>query len=86
MKNTISYSTHGVYELPGLLILGKLNARLEQIDHEANEMINELTKKLKSLEGITEKLKAEDQLAWVQAMNSIRNRAEETVLHELINK
>ena len=39
---------------------------------------------MKETEGITEKLKAQDQMAWVSAMNSIRNRAEEIVRHELI--
>lgn len=67
-----------------LLLSGRLEAHLVEINLTAAEMTETLTAKLKSLEDVTEKLKAEDQLAWVMAMNSIRNRAEEIVTNELI--
>lgn len=67
-----------------LLFSGRLEVHLAEIDRNTTEMMETLTAKLKSLEGITEKLKTEDQLAWVMAMSSIRNRAEEIVTNELI--
>lgn len=68
----------------GMLMTGTLNAHLEEIDRVAEEMTELLMKQMAEREGVTEKLKAEDQMAWVQTMNSIRNRAEEIVLAELI--
>lgn len=67
-----------------LLLSGRLETHLAEIDLTAAEMMETLTAKLKSLAGVTEKLKAEDQLAWVRAMNNIRNCAEEIVTNELI--
>ena len=67
-----------------MLMCGTLNAHLEEIDNQANEMMELLTKQVAASEGVTEALKSSDQMAWVQAMNSIRNRAEEIVLNELI--
>ena len=63
---------------------GKLNAYLAQIDRDAQEMFDLLVRQLAEQEGITEQLKAEDQMEWVQCMNSIRNRTTEIVTHELI--
>ena len=67
-----------------LLLSGKLNSHLAEIDNRATEMYDLLMKQLAEKEGITEQLKAQDQMAWVGAMNSIRNAAEEIVLNELI--
>ena len=67
-----------------LLISGKLNSHLAEIDNQATEMFDRLMKQLAEKEGITEQLKAQDQMAWVGAMNNIRNRAEELILTELI--
>ena len=67
-----------------LLISGKLNSHLAEIDNRATEMFDQLFKQLAEKEDITEQLKAQDQLAWVGAMNNIRNRAEEIVNAELI--
>ena len=67
-----------------MLYSGKLNAHLEETDRQANEMLDQLVRQYAAAEHITEELKANDQLAWVQAMNGIRNRAEEVVLSELI--
>ena len=72
----------GIFD--GMLLEGSLNPHLEQIDRQANEMMERLTAQMAQAEGVTEALKAEDQMAWVRAMNSIRNRAEEIVLNNLI--
>ena len=67
-----------------LLTSCKLTAHLADIDREANEMFNRLVKQLAKQEGVTERLKAENQILWVRRMNNIRNRAEEFVNSELI--
>lgn len=68
----------------GMLLSGRLNAHLEEIDRQANRMLETLTAQMAKAEGVTERLKSEDQLRWVQMMNSVRSRAEETVLAELV--
>ena len=72
----------GVFD--GMLLKGTLNAHLEEIDRQANEMMELLITQMAKVEGVTEALKARNQMAWVQAMNSIKNYAEENVLHDLI--
>lgn len=67
-----------------LLLSGKLNSHLAEIDNRATEMFDQQVNQLAEKEGITEQLKAQDQMAWVGAMNNIRNAAEEIVLSELI--
>ena len=67
-----------------LLLSGKLNSRLAEIDKQAMEMFDQLVKQLAEKDGITEQLKAQDQMAWVVAMNNIRNAAEEIVNAEVI--
>ena len=67
-----------------LLLSGKLNSHLTEIDNRATEMFDRLVKQLAEKKGITEQLKATDQMAWVGAMNNIRNRAEEIVNIEVI--
>ena len=67
-----------------LLFDGKLVAHLNEIDDAANTQMELHTKQLVKAQGITEALKAQDQLAWVGTMNNIRNAAEEIVLHEVI--
>ena len=67
-----------------LLLSGKLNSHLAEIDNRATEMYDLLMKQLAEKEGITEQLKAADQTAWVQHMNTIRNQAEEIVNAEII--
>ena len=67
-----------------LLLSGKLNSHLVEIDNRATEMFEQLVKQLAEKEGITERLKAQDQMAWVSAMNNIRNRVEEIVNAEVI--
>ncbi len=61
-----------------------LNAHLEEVDKAASEMFTRLVKDMAAQQGITEALKAQDQLAWVGSMNNIRNAATEIVNTELI--
>ena len=67
-----------------LLLSGKLNAHLNEIDETAHARMELLTKQMAAAQGITEELKARDQMAWVGAMNNIRNAAEEIIGSELI--
>ena len=67
-----------------LLVSSKLNSHLVEVDNQASEMFYFLMKQLAESEGITETLKAKNQLAWVQRMNNVRNRVEEIVNSELI--
>lgn len=67
-----------------MLLGGALYQHLAEIDKAADERINLITKQFEDKRGITEKLKADNQLRWVQEMNAIRASAEEAVLSELI--
>ena len=67
-----------------LLTSGKLNNYLADIDRQAEGMFEQLVSQMAAAEGITEQLKATDQMAWVGRMNSIRNRAIEIVIREII--
>ena len=66
------------------LIEGKLSDYLADVNEQAEEMLFQLVKQMAKDEGVDEALKRRDQLGWVQKMNSIRNRAEEVVLNEII--
>ena len=63
---------------------GKLSSYLAEVDNRAKEMLDLLVKQMAEKQGITEQLKAQDQMLWVKKMNSIQSRAEEVVLKELI--
>lgn len=63
---------------------GRLNAYLADIDRQAEIMLDQLMAQMAEQEGVTEALKAQDQMAWARQMNSIRLRTEETVKHILI--
>ena len=67
-----------------LLTEGKLNARLHEIDLEANEMLETIIPCLTAERGIDENLKAYDMLRWVAEMNNIKANAEEIVLREVV--
>ena len=67
-----------------MLTKGKLTAYLADIDEQAENMFDQLVRQLAEREGVTEQFKANNQMLWVKKMNSIRNRAEEIVNHELI--
>ena len=68
----------------GLLISGKLPDYLADINEQAEEMFSQLVKQMAEHEGVTEQLKTQDQMKWVQRMNSIRDRTTEIVIHSLI--
>ena len=67
-----------------LLTSGELNAYLADIDRQAENLFLRLVKQMADAEGITEALKANDQMEWVRRMNSCRDRASETVYHQVI--
>lgn len=67
-----------------LLLSGKLYEHLAEIDRACEDRLDLIIRQMKTQEGVTEKLKANDQMAWVSAMNSIQNRAEEIILSELV--
>ena len=69
-----------------LLTSGKLNSYLADTDRQAEEMFSRLVKQIAEREGVTEKLKSDDQMVWVQKMNNIRNRATEIINNEVIFK
>ena len=72
----------GIYT--GMLLTGPLEPHLEEIGESAQAMFDRLVEQMKKVEGVTEQLKAADQMEWVGRMNSIRSRAEEIVFSELI--
>ena len=67
-----------------MLMGDTLKAHLEEVDKSAEEMFDQLTVQLKAQEGVTEELKATNQIEWVQRINNIRNRVAEIVCKELI--
>ena len=67
-----------------LLLDGELIKHLNEVDDTANQRMDLLTLQMKEQQGVNEALKARDQMAWVGAMNNIRNAVEEVVLSELI--
>ena len=67
-----------------LLLTGKLDAHLAEIDRTCTERVELIMNQLAQREGVTESLKAADQMEWVRRMNNIRERAEEIVLSELV--
>ena len=76
-----------IFDIPfytELLISGTLKQHLLDIDENANNKVNLLIKQFAESENINEQLKEHHQMEWVQAMNNIKNRAEEIVLNEII--
>ena len=67
-----------------LLLTGKLNEHLNQTDQEAREQVETLMEQMTEKQGVTEELKAQDQMKWVRLMNNIKASAEEIVLKNLI--
>ena len=76
--------THKRVTYSGLMLSGKLKEHIEDIDRQAEEMYSQLVDRMKQAEGITEQLKATNQMEWVCRMNSIRGRAEEIVKSEVL--
>ena len=68
----------------GLLLSGELNAHLEECDRTANEIFSQLVDDMAKREGVTEDLKASNQMAWVGEMDNIRERVEEIIYAEII--
>ena len=114
-KNGMSYTLHGDYYLPDLvlneeeptygkygmlrkqflkehrsaryqymLLTGKLNEHLNQIDQEVREQVETLMEQMTEKQGVTEELKAQDQMKWVRLMNNIKASAEEIVLKNMV--
>ena len=67
-----------------LCLSGELHTYLADLNEQAQNRLHCIIAQMKEVEGITEELKARDQLTWVGAMNSIRNRAEEVIRSEMI--
>lgn len=70
--------------LTGMQMAGTLEAHLIEINHQAEEMYSQLVRQYAVNEGVTEELKRRDQMAWIGAMNNIRERVTEVVINELI--
>ena len=81
-KSFLKEHRSGLYS--SYLLTGKLTAHLNEVDQQANERMEVLVDQMMERQAITEELKVRDQMAWVMAMNSIRNRAEEIIRSEMI--
>ena len=75
---------HNLIRFNDLCLSGELWTYLADLNEQAQERLSLIIEQMKAAEGVNEGLKATDQMAWVGAMNSIRNRAEEIILRELI--
>ena len=67
-----------------MLLTGKLNEHLNQIDQEAREQVETLMEQMIEKQGVTEELKAQDQMKWVRLMNNIKASAEEIILKNMV--
>lgn len=74
---------NGTYN--SLLLQNRLTEHLLEIDRTAREQVEQTMAQMAKAEGVTESLKARDQMAWVQQMNNIKSRAEETVIAEIVH-
>ena len=81
-KSYLKNYRRGIYS--GLLLSGELKKHLLMIQEQAEERFDLLVEQMAKQEGVTEQLKAQEQMRWVQRMNSIRARAEEIVREEII--
>ena len=81
-KKFLQENKNGVYT--GLLLKGKLKEHLLMVQEQAEQRMEVLTEQMKESQGVTEQLKADNQMRWVQKMNNIRQSAEEIVQTELI--
>ena len=75
---------HHPIQYTNLVLSCQLWTYLADLNEHAQERLDRIVKQMQTAEGITEKMKAENPLMWVQYMNSIRNRAEEIILREMI--
>ena len=67
-----------------LLLVGKLDKHLMDIDRQANEMVEQIVRQMAETEGVNEEMKANDQMSWVGLMNNFKASAEEIVLPQLV--
>ena len=67
-----------------MLLIGKLNEHLNQIDQEVREQVETLMEQMTEKQGVTEELKAQDQMKWVRLMNNIKASAEEIILKNMV--
>ena len=81
-KSYVENHRRGIYS--GLLLSGKLKEHLLMIQEQAEERFDLLIEQMAKQEGVTERLKAQNQMLWVRRMNNIRARAEEIVREEII--
>lgn len=81
-KSYLENHRRGIYS--GLLLSGKLKEHLLMIQEQAEEMFDLLVEQMAKQEGVTELLKAQDQMLWLRKTNNIRNTAEEIVLNEIV--
>jgi len=81
-RSYLANHQHGIYV--GMLMAGTLNSHLEEIDRQATEMVDRMVSQMAKAEGVTEELKASDQMKWVGLMNNFRASAEEVVMKELV--
>ena len=75
---------HNPIRFNDLCLSGELWTYLADLNEQAQNRLKLILEQMKASEGVTEELKAADQMAWVRAMNSIHNRAEEIILREMI--
>ena len=81
-RSYLANHKHGIYV--GMLLTGELNGHLEEIDRQATEMVEQLTARMAAEQGVTESLKASDQMKWVGLMNNFKAAAEEVAMRELV--
>ena len=75
---------HHPIQYTNLVLSCKLRTYLADLNEQAQERLDRIMQQMKEAEGVTERLKTTDPMVWVQRMNSIRNRAEEIILREMI--
>ena len=81
-RNYLKNHRKGIFS--AMLMSGKLNAHLAEIDQTANDRLEFISRQMAEREGVTERLKSENQMLWVGKMSNIRNRVEEIIKAELI--
>ncbi len=81
-RSYLRKNKNGIYT--GMMLSGKLDSHLAEIDRQATEMVESLTERMAREQGVNESLKASDQMKWVGLMNNIQASAEEVVLTELV--
>ena len=81
-KSYLQEHRKGLYR--ELVLAGKLNEHLHQVNEECNQMMDRLVEQMKERQGVMEELKMQDQMAWVGRMNNIRACAEEIVLMNVV--